>query len=107
MHMSMGMDKKVLVREVMAATTLALAFSASEASTMPNIFFWFGQISIQTLNSMMVPNQAPTPITTAPLLKVKASTKPTPMYSSATAPVSQVNNAAQRNHSRAKAPHIC
>ena len=90
------------MRDAMAATTLALAFSSSEADTIPRIFFWFGQISTQTLNNMMVPSQAPVPIMTAPLPSMKALVKPTPISSSAAAPVNQVSNAAQRNQSNAR-----
>jgi hypothetical protein len=62
MKKSIGRDNIVLVREARNAMRRALAFSGSVAGTMPRIFFWFGQISTQTLNSMMVPSQAPTPI---------------------------------------------
>jgi len=63
MHISIGIDSTKLVREAMAATLRAPAFSSSVAGTMPKIFFWFGQMNTQTLNSMMVPSQAPMPIT--------------------------------------------
>ncbi len=63
MQSSMGIDSTKLMREAVAATFLDRAFSSSLAATMPNIFFWFGQISTHTLNSMMVPSQAPMPIT--------------------------------------------
>jgi len=36
-----------------------LFFSSSLADTMPRIFFWLGQISTHTLNSMIVPSHAP------------------------------------------------
>ena len=32
------------------------AFSSAATSTMPNAFFWFGQMMNQTLNHMIVPN---------------------------------------------------
>ena len=107
MHMSIGIESMVLVREARKATFLALAFSSSLACTSPSTFFWLGQISTHTLNSMMVPSQAPTPMTRMPgSLSVKAATKPEPspwyMVSSAAAPVSQVTTAAQRNHSSAR-----
>ena len=41
----------------------AAAFCSSVAATKPWIFFWFGQMMAQTLNNMMVPSQAPVPIT--------------------------------------------
>jgi hypothetical protein len=56
-------DSTKLVREASVAVLRALAFSSSVAGVMPSTFFWFGQISTQTLNSMMVPSQAPMPIT--------------------------------------------
>ena len=55
------------------AVLRAAAFSSSVAATMPSTFFWFGQISTQTLNSMMVPSQAPMPIGPMPLRSRKAS----------------------------------
>ena len=45
------------------AATNALALAASSAGTIPSTFFWFGQISTQTLNSMIVPSHAPMPMT--------------------------------------------
>ena len=62
MQASIGIDSTKLVREASMATLRALAFSSSVAATMPRIFFWLGQISTQTLNSMMVPSQAPMPM---------------------------------------------
>src|SRR5574340_1541219 len=62
MKNSMGMESSVLVREARKATRRALFFCSSEAGVMPRIFFWVGQISAQTLNSMMVPSHAPMPI---------------------------------------------
>ena len=56
------MDSTKLMREAIPAALRAAAFSASVAGTMPRIFFWFGQMMPQTLNSMMVPNQAPMPM---------------------------------------------
>ena len=90
MHMSIGIESMVLVREARKATFLALAFSSSLACTSPSTFFWLGQISTHTLNSMIVPSQAPTPMTRMPgSLRVKAATKPEPspwyMVSSAAA----------------------
>ena len=73
MHISMGMDSSVLVREAISATFFAAAISSALACFMPRIFFWFGQISTQTLNSMMVPSQAPMPITDTLLVKLKFS----------------------------------
>ena len=45
MNSNIGIDNKVLVRDAINATGRALAFSSSVASTIPKIFFWFGQIS--------------------------------------------------------------
>ncbi len=41
----------------------------------PRALFWFGQMKTHTLNSMIVPSQAPTPITAAPPCSVKAGTR--------------------------------
>ena len=51
------------MREAYSAVLRAAAFCSSVAGTRPRIFFWFGQMSAQTLNSMIVPSQTPTPIT--------------------------------------------
>jgi hypothetical protein len=48
MHMIIGMDSIVFVRDARKAVARALAFSSSVAATMPRTFFWFGQISTQT-----------------------------------------------------------
>ena len=45
------------------AALRAAAFCSSVAATIPRIFFWFGQMIAHTLNNMMVPSQAPVPIT--------------------------------------------
>jgi hypothetical protein len=99
MKNSIGIDSMVLVRDARKATRRALFFSSSVAETMPRIFFWFGQISTHTLNSMMVPSQAPMPIGPMPLRSRKASTKYGP---SKAAPAIQVTTAAQRKNSRAR-----
>ncbi len=62
MLISMGIDNAVLVRDAISATILAVPIWSALASTMPRIYFWFGQIRIQTLYNMMVPSHAPTPI---------------------------------------------
>lgn len=62
MHINIGIDSTKLMREAIKATLRALAFSSSVAGTMPNTFFWFGQMNTHTLNAMMVPNHAPIPI---------------------------------------------
>ena len=72
---------------------------------MPRIFFWFGQISTQTLNSMMVPSHAPMPmIEVVAVLRRRAEREGAdevraPRYQ---APVSQVATAAQRNQNSAR-----
>src|SRR3569833_980023 len=86
MKNSIGIDNMVVVRDARKATRRALFFSPSDAVTMPSIFFWFGQISTQTLNSMMVPSHAPIPIPPMPLRSRKASTSSGP---SRAAPASQ------------------
>src|SRR5207247_2209974 len=62
MKNSIGIDSAVFVREARKATRRALFFSSSVAATMPRIFFWLGQMSTHTLNSMMRPSQAPMPM---------------------------------------------
>ena len=64
MHINIGIERMKLVREAYSAALRALAFSSSVAGTMPRIFFWFGQMMPQTFSSMMVPSQAPMPMTT-------------------------------------------
>lgn len=65
MLMIKGMDMSVFERDAMNAMFLAFATSSAVASTMPKTFFWFGQMSTQTLNNMIVPSQAPIPIVVA------------------------------------------
>ena len=62
MHISIGIESTKLMREARPAVLRARAFSSSVAGTMPRIFFWFGQMTPQTLSSMIVPSQAPMPI---------------------------------------------
>jgi len=62
MKNSMGIDSARFARDVSNATRLALFFSSSEEGVRPRTYFWFGQISNQTLTSMIVPSQAPVPI---------------------------------------------
>jgi hypothetical protein len=65
MLMTIGMDSSVFVREASNAVFFARAISSGEAFTRPSTFFWFGQISPHTLNSMIVPSHAPIPIVSA------------------------------------------
>jgi hypothetical protein len=53
-----------LVRDAYRAALRAFAFSSSVAGLIPRIFFWFGQMMPHTFNNMMVPSQAPMPMTT-------------------------------------------
>ena len=66
MLISIGIESMVLVRDARNATRRAFAIWSAVASTSPSTFFWFGQMKTQTLNSMMVPSHAPTPINSAP-----------------------------------------
>ena len=93
MKNSMGMDSITLVRDARKAVRRALAFSSSVAGFMPRIFCWLGQMSAQTLMSMIVPSQAPTPMPAIPFDNVKAATNWLP---SNAAPASHVTTAAQR-----------
>ncbi|MND08371.1 hypothetical protein D3C83_309430 [compost metagenome] len=52
-----------MVREAIIARLPAFAFAASSTVTMPSAFFWFGQMTSQTLRNMMMPSHMPTPIT--------------------------------------------
>src|SRR5258707_10035831 len=114
MHISMGIDSKKLIREAYRATLRAAAFCSSVAGTIPRIFFWLGQMSPQTLNSMMVPNQAPIPMMTLESAtgvwsrpKVKVSMKRPWVWDRSQAPINQVASADQRNHNRARgATHL-
>ena len=87
MKNSIGIDSIVLVREARSATRRALFFSSSVAGFIPRIFCWFGQISVHTLISMIVPSHAPTPIPAMPFCSVNAGTNWLP---SNAAPASQV-----------------
>ena len=62
MHISIGMDRTKLTRENMrgrdAGLGLLLVGGGHDAET----FFWFGQMITQTLSSMMMPSQPPTPM---------------------------------------------
>ena len=58
----MGIDSKVLVRENSIAVRADFALVAASASTIPSAFFWFGQITNQTLNHMIAPRYIPIPI---------------------------------------------
>ena len=66
MKNSIGIDSIMLVRDARNATRRALFFSSSVAGFMPRIFCWLGQISAHTLNSMIVPSHAPTPMPAMP-----------------------------------------
>ena len=44
---SMGMDSRVLVREVSMAKRAAAALASGSAATMPKAFCWFGQMMNQ------------------------------------------------------------
>ena len=59
-----------------------------------------GLFNIQTFKAMIVPNQAPMPMTAAPGWKVKAAPR-MPIFPRIAAPDSQVATAAQRNQSNA------
>src|ERR1700694_3280013 len=107
MHMSMGKDRMKLMRDARPAILRAAAFSSSVAGTMPKIFFWFGQMNTQTLNNMIVPSQAPTPLVRKPDCNVNAFTTAPPLFAPYPviryrAPVTQVATAAQRNHRSAR-----
>ena len=67
-------DSAVLVRDASNAIFLALAMVPGSCvlPSRPRIFFWFGQISTHTFNSMMVPSHAPRPITAIPAVNVNA-----------------------------------
>ena len=106
MHSNIGTDKAVLVRDARSAVFFALAMTSALCSlpSRPRIFFWLGQISTQTLNSMIVPNQEPKPITAMPFVNMNASIMPCmppPSWANALSPVNQVTAAAIRNHNRA------
>ena len=62
MQNSMGIESSVLVRENSMAVRADLAFESASASTMPSARFWFGQMTNQTLNHMIVPSHMPMPI---------------------------------------------
>ena len=76
---------------------------------MPRIFFWFGQMKTQTLNSMIVPSQAPIPMITVmgPELpearpNVKVSMSRPGSEDNSQRPVTNVATAPQRNHNKAR-----
>src|SRR5210317_2362003 len=108
MLMIIGMDISVFEREARKAVFLALATSSALASTMPRTFFWFGQMSTHTLNNMIVPNHAPTPIVipywfTGSVLRPSMNALPNcPLWKRKLAPVIQVANAPQRNQASAR-----
>ncbi len=99
MHISIGIDSTKFTREAMPAALRALAFSSSVAGFMPRIFFWFGQMMPHTFSSMIVPSQAPMPMTTCPGASAKALMRPD--SASSQNPASQVARAAQRNQNSA------
>src|SRR6202021_170457 len=76
MHMSRGRERMKLMRDARAAVLRAAAFSSSVAGISPRIFFWFGQMKTQTLNSIMVPSHAPTPIVRNPGRSMNAHSIP-------------------------------
>ena len=53
MLMINGIDSSVFVRDARNAVRLPFAISSALASTMPSIFFWFGQINTHTLKSII------------------------------------------------------
>ena len=93
------MDNNVFVLDANKATLLALPYSSSVAFFIPKTFCWFGHISTQTLNNIMVPNQEPKPIASYPFCNKNASEKFAP---SNAAPASHVANAAHLNHNNAR-----
>ena len=105
MHISMGMDRKVLVRDAMAATTLALAFSSSEASTMPR--FSSGSARSPDVEQHDGAQPCAGADNDCAAAQHEALPIPMPITSSAAAPVNQVSNAAQRNHSNARGATYC
>jgi hypothetical protein len=52
----------VLIRDACRLLRAAAAFSSADASTIPNAFFWFGQITNRTLKAMMSASHMPMPI---------------------------------------------
>ena len=108
MHSSIGIESMKLMREALPAILRALAFCSSVAGTMPRIFFWFGQISTQTLNSMIVPSHAPMPIDhLVQIHRIAAQPEREGAAEVAAAgqvpgAVSQVETRAQRNQSSAR-----
>ncbi len=65
MHSSMASDSSVFTRENSIAVRAAFAFTSGSTCTMPRAFFWFGQITNQTLNHMMIASHMPTPMMVA------------------------------------------
>ena len=72
---SIGIENIVLKRDVSIAKRAALAFSSAATGTMPNAFFWFGQMMNQTLNAMINPSHMPMPIATNGVCSVNARTR--------------------------------
>ena len=75
---NIGNDNKVFVLENSIAVFADFAFVSGSLSTIPNALFWFGQITNQTLNAIMIPSHIPIPIavcfgTPEPILRVIAS----------------------------------
>ena len=52
MHSSIGIDSKVLIRDVSIAVRAAFALVSASTSTIPSAFFCIGQIMNHTLNAM-------------------------------------------------------
>ena len=67
---------------------------------MPSAFFWFGQITNQTLAHMIVPSQAPMPIDVNGFCSVSACTR-YPFIIASKRPRMMVAMAAQRNQKSA------
>ena len=75
MQYSMAIESIVLKREVSMAMRAALAFSAASTTTMPNAFFWFGQMMNQTLKAITSASHMPMPMVRAGSVRVKACTR--------------------------------
>jgi hypothetical protein len=72
MQKSMGIDNMVLVRDASKAMRPAFFFASALASTRPSTFFWFGQMTNQTLAAMIMASHMPMPMVTTGGCKTSA-----------------------------------
>ena len=103
---SIGIDRRVFVRENSIATLAALAFCSFVFDcTIPNATFWHGHITNQTLKAIITPSHIPMPIAVCPTPvfapSMNRASMRYPFREASMTPVTRVESAAHRNQKSA------